>query len=231
MGIFAVSAGLVILASPRPLESPQRFTPEPLFLEEFGKAGQGKGFRWWGEELQNVIQESQVLEAFIAKRASGKTWTPLEITDLSRHILGESYSQKVSPLFVLSVIEVESGYQPRVVSNAGAIGMLQLLPATAEEVARQSGVVWTGPNLLNDPKTNIRLGLSYLNVLKKLFRNDPKHTLLAYNMGPNALRERINLGQEVSPEYFDRVMEKFDDYKSRARLPSARLRRWSKAWL
>lgn len=215
-------------------QRPVSTTGGPTFLEEWWNVGQGKGFRWWGEGPQAIwtlrpalTPETRALSVLIGERT--QYWTPDELSDLSHFILTKSKEYKMSPLFVLSLIEVESGYHPTIVSNRGAVGMLQLLPDTAKEVALNSGMVWTGPHLLENPKTNIDLGLRYMNTLKKQFGNE-EHTLTAYNMGPNALRLRLSKRQKVSRVYFERVMDAFSDYQKKTQLPRAR-KNWSRAWL
>ena len=106
---------------------------------------------------------------------------------------------------------------------------MQLLPDTAEEVALQSGLAWR-PDRLADPKTNIELGLRYMSLLRKQFKSE-EHALTAYNMGPQALREKLNLGQDVSLAYFRLVKSRMQIFGQRTHLPRARARTWAKAWL
>jgi hypothetical protein len=83
----------------------------------------------------------------------------------------------VDPLLVDSVIHVESGYNPLAVSPKGAMGLMQLIPATA----RRFGV--TNPF---DPKENIEAGVRYLKYLQGLFGDD-RLALAAYNAGEAAV--------------------------------------------
>jgi soluble lytic murein transglycosylase-like protein len=76
-----------------------------------------------------------------------------------------------------AVITVESGYQPRVVSSAKAIGMMQLMPSTA---AMLGGDPWDG-------EQNILMGARYLGQLSRQFNGDLQLILAAYNAGPAAV--------------------------------------------
>ncbi len=80
---------------------------------------------------------------------------------------------------ICSLINVESGYDPDAVSGAGAVGLMQLLPSTAEEIAWRLGI--DGYDLC-DVSTNIRFGTYYLSYLYKLL-DDWKTAAAAYNAG------------------------------------------------
>jgi soluble lytic murein transglycosylase-like protein len=86
--------------------------------------------------------------------------------------------------FVLSVIESESRFRPSVVSNRGAVGLMQLQPTTATFIAPMAGInhAITAQELKN-PVLNVTLGVHYLAHLKARF-GDSTQVLSAYNMGP-----------------------------------------------
>ena len=94
-------------------------------------------------------------------------------------ILKATLDTNVSPALVLAVIGIESAGQPDAVSHAGAVGLMQLIPATAERF---------GVSDSTDPVQNIRGGVAYLDWLLKEFDNDPLMVLAAYNAGEGAVR-------------------------------------------
>jgi soluble lytic murein transglycosylase-like protein len=96
-----------------------------------------------------------------------------------------SRRQGVSPELVLAVIEAESEFRGDAVSNKGAVGLMQLMPDTAEELAAELDMRWTGEDLLLDPSANINLGTFYLRKMMRSF-DDLDHALAAYNRGPYA---------------------------------------------
>ena len=94
-------------------------------------------------------------------------------------ILKATIGTQVSPALVLAVIGIESAGRPDAVSPAGAEGLMQLIPATAERF----GVADS-----QDPVQNIRGGVAYLDWLMKEFDRDPLMVLAAYNAGEGAVR-------------------------------------------
>jgi len=95
--------------------------------------------------------------------------------------------QGIRPDLVRAVIQVESAFNPRAVSPKGAMGLMQLMPATA----KQFGVI----DPFN-PAENIRAGVSYLRQLMDRYDHDEQLALAAYNAGPGAVDK---YGSQVPP--------------------------------
>jgi hypothetical protein len=94
-------------------------------------------------------------------------------------ILRATLDTRVSPALVLAVIGIESAGNSTAVSHAGAVGLMQLIPATAERF---------GVSDSTDPVQNIRGGVAYLDWLMDEFNSDPLMVLAAYNAGEGAVR-------------------------------------------
>ena len=109
-------------------------------------------------------------------------------------ILKETIGTNVSPALVLAVIGIESAGNPEAVSSAGATGLMQLIPATAERF---------GVTDATDPAQNIKGGIAYLNFLMNTFDRDPVLVLAAYNAGEGAVA--ANNGVPPYPETRDYV--------------------------
>lgn len=94
-----------------------------------------------------------------------------------REIVAES---GVEEGLVFAVMKAESGFRESAVSEAGAVGLMQLLPATADFVCRKNGLSFV-PERLSEGSYNVRLGCLYLRYLLERF---PEETALAaYNAG------------------------------------------------
>ena len=86
------------------------------------------------------------------------------------------------PCFILAVIKTESGFDPNAKSAAGAIGLMQLMPATADFIADKADIGGIGDEDLYRPEANIRLGCAYLRYLMGRF-GDMRLCICAYNAG------------------------------------------------
>ena len=95
-------------------------------------------------------------------------------------ILAASVGKDVSPALVLAVISVESAGKSDAVSRAGARGLMQLMPATADRFGVRDSF---------DPKDNIAGGVAYLDWLMKEFDRDLLMVLAGYNAGEGSVRE------------------------------------------
>lgn len=93
-------------------------------------------------------------------------------------ILRATIGTEVSPALVLAVIGIESAGRPAAVSPAGAQGLMQLIPATAQRFGVADAL---------EPDQNIRGGVAYLDWLMKHFDRDPLMVLAAYNAGEGAV--------------------------------------------
>jgi hypothetical protein len=158
--------------------------------------------RWNGEEAQeNLGQASRVRDQAVEQ----------EDGDLGSFAIPGKYAAivdkkgkkyKVSPPLIHAVIEAESGYHPAAVSHAGAVGLMQLMPATADRF----GI--TDPT---DPAQNIDAGTRYLRFLLDFFGDDLRLALAGYNAGEGAVLE---YGHQIPPypetrDYVARVLRIF----------------------
>lgn len=104
----------------------------------------------------------------------------------------------VDPYLVAAVARAESGYDPTVVSSAGAVGLMQIMPETAAWIAQRDD--WQGGPLgdLTDPALNVELGAFYLAFLIDLFEGDVRSALAAYNAGQGTVSAWLELSGGTS---------------------------------
>ena len=100
--------------------------------------------------------------------------------DLDWIIFRAGESEGVDPRFIHAVIWQESKYEPRALSQAGAQGLMQLMPATALRF---------GCKNVNDPTANVEAGTKYLSWLLKRFEGNVELTLAGYNAGEGAVEK------------------------------------------
>ena len=108
------------------------------------------------------------------------------------------------PALVLSIARRESEFDPSVVSPAGALGLMQVMPGTGRDTARAIGLPYSQDQLLNDAAYNARIGASFLAQLGQRYGDNPVLVAAAYNAGPSRADEWI--GRFGDPRRVDDVI-------------------------
>jgi soluble lytic murein transglycosylase len=93
----------------------------------------------------------------------------------------------IEPALVWAIMREESGYRPWVTSSAGARGLLQIMPATGEHLARRKGMADFDADDLYAPRLNVALGAAYLDELGRRFPDRLSAAIGSYNAGPRAV--------------------------------------------
>ncbi len=128
----------------------------------------------------------------------------VEELPFGRLIRDASARHGVDPLLVAAMVEAESGFDPNAVSAVGAVGLMQVLPTTAELYSDGDPF---------DPVVNMGVGTRYLRSLLKQFDGDTALALAAYNAGPgNVLRHQGVPPFRETRNYVERVMSRYVDY-------------------
>jgi soluble lytic murein transglycosylase-like protein len=136
----------------------------------------------------------------VAKPAELQTSVPLSAEEL---ITAAANRQGLPADFVRSVVAAESGFRANAVSNKGAIGLMQLMPATARDYGANP----------QDPKQNVEAGTQYLRDLLLKYRDDDdqvRRALAAYNAGPGAVDRYHGIPPyRETLAYVERVLRKY----------------------
>jgi soluble lytic murein transglycosylase len=149
----------------------------------------------------------ETLAAWLETKPTGLTRA--EVLELARAVLAEARRYQLDPALVLAVMHVESRYHTFAVSPVGAMGLMQLLPTTAKELAEQLGIPWQGTQTLFDPVVNVRLGTAYVKQLRDRY-GSVKTALAAYNWGPGHIDRRLRSGESLPQVYPALVLEAYD---------------------
>lgn len=122
-------------------------------------------------------------------------------------------AHKVDMALIKAVMHVESAFNPHAVSNKGAQGLMQLMPETAQRYGAED---------LFDPAQNVRAGVLYLKDLQKMFKNNTRLVLAAYNAGENAvLRYKGIPPYDETQDYVRKVTKMQRTYAYEQRLATA----------
>lgn len=149
-------------------------------------------------EVQNVLTENE--------RYLGHN-----VAVLAELIIEKSKQYDMDPFLVLAVIKTESNFRSYVVSNKGAVGLMQIKPSTASIIAEEISYPYSGSHSLNNGKINIMLGMHYIAKMMEKF-NDIELALEAYNMGPSRLRKNLRKGTKLGFRYSKKVITNYHRY-------------------
>ncbi len=131
-------------------------------------------------------------------------------------VVGHAENYDLDPALLAAVIYRESKFDPRAESSSGAIGLMQLLPDTAEGIAVHTGGNEFVVEDLYDPEINVRYGSFYLRRLIRKY-DDERLALAAYNAGQTNVDEWIENDEGIAfpetEEYVEDVLELRDVYR------------------
>ena len=141
----------------------------------------------------------------------------------------KKYSQEyeLDGAIIASVIYAESGYDKEAESTKGAIGLMQLMPSTAQEIATKLGEDYSKEKMF-EVDTNIKYGCFYLNMLINKF-DDLKTALCSYNAGMGVVNKWLQddrysndgttlqtIPYKETQEYIEQIFKAYDYYKKKS---------------
>ena len=168
--------------------------------------------RAWNYAIQDLTPDQQTIAAGIAldldiyfeairSMAAAKYWHDLDIRFPLVYL--ENYrqsaqTQSVDLSWIYAISRQESSFAPDIRSRSGAMGLMQILPTTAQEMARDIGVKYESERLI-EPDYNIPLGTAYLNKGQQTLQGNMVYATAGYNAGINAARRWLNDGRDKLP--------------------------------
>ena len=163
--------------------------------------------REWNYALQQ-LDKPQLLKAAqlaydwnwhdraIVTLAQANYWDDLEKRFPLAHremVINYARQQQINPAWAFAIIRQESAFTNDARSHAGALGLMQLLPRTARQIARSLRLRFHRNDLL-DAETNVRLGIKYLKKVKDIFKGNKVLATAAYNAGDARVRQWLPKG-------------------------------------
>ena len=127
----------------------------------------------------------------ITTLAEAKYWDDLELRFPLAHqqeVLNQAARQQINPAWAYAIIRQESAFTADARSHAGALGLMQLLPRTARDMARSLRVSKPRKRDILKIDTNIQLGVGYLKKVQDRYQGHPVLATAAYNAGPSNVK-------------------------------------------
>jgi len=125
-------------------------------------------------------------------------------------IVKVAIENEIDPALIKAIIMAESGYNPKAISKRGAMGLMQLMPGTAEAM---------GVEDIFNPEHNINGGVLYFKRLVDLFEGDVKLALAAYNAGIRKVRMYQGIPPFKATRYYIKKVFKYYEYYRRQMTP------------
>lgn len=158
--------------------------------------------REWNFALQQFDKSQMLVAAQLAHEwnwydraivtlAQADYWDDLEKRFPLAHrelVLTQARQQNIDPAWAFAIIRQESAFTNDARSHAGALGLMQLLPRTAKQVAHSLRLSFRRTDLL-DAETNVRLGINYLKKVENIFKGNKVLATAAYNAGDSRVRQ------------------------------------------
>lgn len=186
--------------------------------------------RFWGKP--GARRASLAARRQASARAPGpapsRLLTYFEISPAVRavkhHLRAAARNSQVDAELLQAIIATESGFDARVVSPRGAVGLMQLMPATAKRFGVRVEKRMAMRKKLIDPATNIKAGSAYLRHLLTRFADQPELAVAAYNAGEGAVRRSGNRipNYKETQNYVKTVMQLYRLLKPPAQLLARR---------
>ena len=154
---------------------------------------------------ENAKTDSDFQKILDKKIENVKNEKPVAKEEIDKLIEEYSAKNNLDGDFVKSVVRHESGFNANATSKCGAMGLMQLMPATAESL---------GVTNAYDAEQNIAGGTKYLKGLMDRFDNNKELALAAYNAGPNAVKKYSGIPPyKETQNYVKNIMKTYDNYK------------------
>lgn len=222
--------------------------------KEFYSLGQNINMRreWYFTTRKQMNNDERIIAAKVAQKWGWHNRAILTIAhtdqrddiELRFPVLFEdkvkkhSKKQNLQPAYTYAVIRRESAFATDARSSVGALGLMQIMPATGKVIAKKLKVKYRNKNQLLNPDLNVKFGTTYLNMMLNKFYKQPALASAAYNAGGHRVKKWLPVGDNMSAErwietipfketreYVSSILAYTAIYEHRMGLPQTRLKK------
>jgi len=181
------------------VEEPEQAVRE---MQKTVSSGESRAVVWEVSKLMKQYHQYTPLQSLVLRYY---TWDMKRLAVKDQHVWKfafprpywdhlKKYAEQsgIDPYLALSVIREESLFNPQAISSTRAIGLMQLMPKTAKQVARGVNVPLKSKADIFDPLVNTLLGTHYLGRLSRSFQEELIYTVGSYNAGPGNMGKWVN---------------------------------------
>ena len=183
-----------------PAHERQALMPEIAAVPDMKLTDAAVGQAW--REAHTEVVDTKATERDTVIQRNIERYSEYDIPrELAEDIYDIALEEDIDPDMAFGLVRTESAFKNSATSHVGAIGLTQLMPATAR---------WLKPDVtvrdLRDSKTNLRIGFKYLAELVDKYEGDRELALLAYNRGPGTVDRVLKRGGNPDNGYPDMVL-------------------------
>jgi soluble lytic murein transglycosylase-like protein len=190
LGFIAPASAFVVAEQQENGDSVTTFVSEPAF-EEMAQARDAVASAW----RERILHRERARVA--AQYASRFRISP----ELAHDIHWAATRERIDPHLAFKLVRVESSFRSTAISPVGAVGLTQVMPATADWL-----IPGTSVEDLMEPRFNLRVGFKYLRKLLDTYGGNAELALVAYNRGPGVVDALLDQGFDPDNGYSELVM-------------------------
>ncbi|MDJ0901909.1 MAG: transglycosylase SLT domain-containing protein [Xenococcus sp. MO_188.B8] len=186
------------IADKQELTVPEEFTYGLMQLYR-GQNLRGINKIWYLKDRTNP----EDIKQWQALRQTNEYWQSLFPIPFDETILRWSRTRQINPMLVSALIRQESRFEPEIESSAGALGLMQVMPATGKEVARKIDLQ---DYSLANPEDNVNIGTFYLDFTHRKYDNNSMLAVASYNAGPHRVAQWVSrYGLKDVDEFVEKI--------------------------
>jgi len=166
-------------------------------------------------KIRRILKTASLIVAIVVILLVPRIWGDVAYpVKYEAEISAAASEFNIEKSLLFALVLSESRFRAEVVSHAGAVGLMQLMPATAAGVAKKLGMTGFKSGDLYDPAINARLGAAYLRSLLDMYDQNVELALMGYNGGPGAANRYLANGTlpRETNRYYQIVIQRETKY-------------------